>query len=86
MLVMPRRRKKDDSASEPKQATPKTPPNRSGVPLYVYIPDDMGAALQKYLDESLPRVSKTSAVEAAMAAFLEEKGYWPPRTEGPVST
>jgi len=70
MLGMARRKK----TGRPKPAAP----NRSGVPLYVYVPVELGDALQRYLDGTSPRVSKTSAVEAAIQAFLREKGHWPP--------
>jgi hypothetical protein len=38
----------------------------------------LNGALQAYLDQALPRVTKTAAVEAALQLFLEKAGFWPP--------
>jgi hypothetical protein len=63
---------------------PKKPkPSRSGVPLHVWIDEEIAGALQDYLDETDPSIFKTSAVEAALRDFLRKQGHWPrkPRQE-----
>jgi hypothetical protein len=68
------------SMSEPKKR-PKKPrkPSRTGVPLHVWIDQDLAAALQDYLDSTDPKVSKTAAVESALRELLRGKGFWPRR-------
>lgn len=79
MLVMPKPKK---SKQTPVDEQKRGGPNRTGLPLYVYIPPELDGALQAYLEASSPRVSKTSAVEAALHAFLREKGFWPVKGGG----
>ena len=64
--------------NEPKKKPGKRkPPQRTGTPLFAYITPELEQALQKYLDETSPRVSKTAAIEAAVIEFLKLRGYWP---------
>lgn len=66
------RKKKTDEPEEKK-------PQRSGLPLHVWIDPEINQALLDYLEDTEPRVFKTSAVESALKDFLRNKGYWPPK-------
>lgn len=46
--------------------------------IHAWVDDELADALQAYVDSTEPRVSKTSTIEAALRAFLREKGFWPP--------
>lgn len=60
-------------------STEKKKPNRSGVPLHVWIDPAIAEALQSYLEATEPKVFKTAAVESALKDFLRAKGCWPPK-------
>lgn len=49
--------------------------------LGVVANDRILAALEGYLLGTVPRVTKTAAVEAALMQFLEREGCWPPKDE-----
>lgn len=52
-------------------------PNRTGVPLGVYISPELFDAFDSYVEDSKPRTSKTAIVEMLLERFLEEQGRWP---------
>ena len=53
-------------------------PNRTGVPLGVYIAPELMQAFDSYVEETKPRTSKTAIVEMLLEQFLTDKGRWPP--------
>lgn len=70
MLDMAKRRKTDDDASKPK-------PNRTGVPLYVYVPPEIRSAIDELAERN--RRPLTSEVLIALEAHLKAAGLWPPK-------
>lgn len=79
MLDTMARKKKPDGDGAPKK------PVRTGVPVHAWVDAEVVEALDKFVSEFEPRISKTSAVEAALKAYLRANGYWPPRREGEVA-
>jgi hypothetical protein len=67
-----------DSQDDLPAALQAPPTRRKGTPLHVWLPKELEAAFQGYLDSEEPAVSKTAAVEAALRGFLRGKGFWPP--------
>jgi hypothetical protein len=41
----------------------------------------LNESLQAYLDQSVPRMTKTAAVEAALQMFLGKLAFWPPKSK-----
>lgn len=39
----------------------------------------IGAALERYVEDTEPRPTHTSVVELALRRLLKEVGYWPPQ-------
>lgn len=54
-------------------------PNRVGVSLHVYITPELAEALERFTENSEPKVSKTAAVETALLKLLREAGELPPK-------
>lgn len=79
-MTRPRKKASDDKPADVKPADVRRP-NRTGVPLHIYVHTEIDQALQEYLESTEPRVPKTAAVESALRAFLAERGFWP-RKEG----
>jgi hypothetical protein len=73
MLDMAKRRapSKTDDSAKPK------PPNRSGEPLYVYLPPDVADALGRFLADTRPKTSKTAVTEEALREYFVARGYLP---------
>jgi hypothetical protein len=61
--------------SQPPADDPKRP-RRTGVPLHVYIPPDLRAAMDRLAGEN--RRSLTSEVMIALENHLKAVGQWPP--------
>jgi hypothetical protein len=57
-------------------------PKRTGVPVYAYVDPELRHALDRYLEETRPNPSLTSALEVALEEFLKARGYWPPKRKG----
>ena len=74
--VAKKKTKADEAAAMANIGRP--PGNRSGVPIYAYIPPQLRKALNAYLENTRPNPSLTSAVEVALEEFLKERGFWPP--------
>ncbi len=55
-------------------------PNRSGVPLHVYIPPALDAALEACAAANRRKV--TAEVVIALEKHLREGGFWSPGAEG----
>lgn len=51
---------------------------RAGVPLHVWLPEDVSAAFDRYLASLEPSPTQTSAVILALRQFLARAGFWPP--------
>jgi hypothetical protein len=51
---------------------------RPAYTLYVRIDPALGAAFERYVEETKPKPTQTSAVELALEKLLTEAGYWPP--------
>jgi len=49
--------------------------------IYVRIEPGLGAALERYLNETEPRPSLTAVVELALRRYLSAVQYWPPKEE-----
>ena len=47
----------------------------------VHLPEDLDGALQRYIDSLKPAPGKSAIVRAALEAFLEERGFWPPAAD-----
>lgn len=58
-------------------------PNRAGVPLSVYIDEDIDEAMRNYMEsynDSHPhRATLRSTVELALKALLKSEGHYPPK-------
>ncbi len=54
-------------------------PNRTGVPLNVYIDPQLRAVLDAYLAHAKPKISLTATVEDALQDYFQAKGMWPPK-------
>jgi hypothetical protein len=54
---------------------------RAGIPVNVWVDTEINTSLTAYLASEEPQVSKTAAVESALRAFLQGKGFWPPPAE-----
>lgn len=72
--TMPSMPKRKPGSEQPKRK----PPNRSGEPLNVWIDNALMAALNAYIEATVPRTSKTAVVELALHELLKAKGHWPP--------
>ena len=73
-----------DMASH-KKKRPGPPPSggrRPAYTLYCRIEPALGAAFDRYLSETRPKPTATSAVELALENLLTAAGYWPPSEEG----
>lgn len=82
MIPTMAKRRKPPEGSPPPEEQPEhksSKPNRTGVPLHVWLPDELAAAFQAYLDSTNPPVPKTSAAIVALKDFLTGKGFWPPK-------
>jgi hypothetical protein len=55
---------------------------RTGENLTVWLPKPLAEAVKAFVAQAVPRTSKTAVVEAALAAFLRERGFWPPSQTG----
>jgi hypothetical protein len=57
---------------------------RTGVPLHVYVPPELRAAMEAHIDSAEPAITKTAYIEALIKADLRKQGRWPvqPRAEG----
>lgn len=60
-----------------KKKRPDDTGQRLGVMLGLRIDPAISEALESYLANTVPRVSKTAAVEAALIEFLRAHGHWP---------
>jgi hypothetical protein len=43
-----------------------------------HLPDDLRAALVRFVNDTRPRPSKSAVMVAALEQYLESRGYWPP--------
>jgi hypothetical protein len=57
------------------------PPNRTGVPLYAYIPPALRDALDALVARN--RRSITAEVQIALERHLQAEGMWPPSAPSP---
>lgn len=80
MLDMAKRKADTSSGDRPKRPAP----NRAGEPLNVWIQTALIEALQRYIDSTDPRVSKTATVESSLAAFLARHGFWDLKGNKPI--
>jgi hypothetical protein len=72
MKIMARKKPPDPPGAPP-------PGDRHRNPKVGFHPDgELLAALRRYVAETEPRPSLTSVMEAALAAYLRSRGYWPP--------
>jgi hypothetical protein len=60
-----------------KRPTKRPAPKRAGISLHLYIDAELDAALADFLAGATPRTNKTAVAEAALKAWLAERGYWP---------
>lgn len=67
MQVMAKRK----STSEPKKSP------RKGESISLWLDSELIAALDLFISQSRPRVTKRSTVEAALQDFLSREGFWP---------
>jgi hypothetical protein len=74
MSVMPPPKKPGRSGGGSKK------PNRNGVPINFWIPDDLHAALQAFRSAQRVKPSQTDVVELALQEFLQREGFWPPNS------
>lgn len=54
-----------------------TPSARSGEPINCWVRTEIMESMRAFLASTRPRVSKTAAVEEALIAFLEARGFAP---------
>lgn len=71
------KRKPKPEESQPVPATAKRP-NRTGLPLHIYLPKQLREAFDTYIESLKPKPSATSAAAVAIEEFLEKRGFWPP--------
>jgi hypothetical protein len=65
-------------ASKRKPGRPSTGGRKPAYILYVRINPALGAAFDRYVEETRPKPTATSAAELALEKLLAEAGYWPP--------
>jgi len=66
-------------ASRKRQPGESKPVQRFGIPLHVWLDEDLARAFTAYIESTEPRVFRTSAVEVALKDFLRKHGFWPPK-------
>lgn len=76
-MTMTKERKPRPGTDNPAGGEPSKKATRSGAPLHCWIDPDVMAAVDEYVEESEPRVSKTAFVEAALKDLLRKYGCWP---------
>lgn len=62
-------------SSEPPPEPERKRPNRSGVPLHIYIPPDLRAVIEALADDG--RRSITNEVIIALEEYAARQGRWP---------
>ena len=68
-------------------APPKPPrkkrvrPGKTNINVWISAP--IAAAMERYIEETEPTPTATSAFELALKRFLTEVGYWPPTVTPP---
>ena len=62
----------------PGQNTDKKKPTRTGVPITVWIDEDIAAAMKRYISEHELKIKQTAVIEVSIKEYLRGKGYWPP--------
>ena len=72
MPFMPTRKRPEPTDGE----SPKTGPNRTGVPLHIYISPELRQAIDSCADEN--RRKLTQEVVIALEEHLKRQGRWPP--------
>ena len=76
---MPGVAKRKPPAPDKGPEDPKKPSIRTGVPLYVYLPADLRAAIDEAATRG--RRSLTSEVAIALEYYLSSIGLWPPSAQ-----
>lgn len=74
MDTMARKKKSGEAQEAAKPAA-----QRSGMPIHVWVDEDLARAFTAYIESTEPRVFRTAAVEVALKDFLRKKGFWPPK-------
>lgn len=78
MLVMlPPKKPGRDKPNAAKSNPPKKKPQRTGKAINVWVPDQLHAALESFLDAQRIRPKITDVVEVALQEFLAREGHWP---------
>lgn len=69
------KRKKPDGEKKPMNAA--VPQTRTGKPIRCWIDEELGKALDRFVNSHKFKPSITSVVELAIQEFLEQQGFWP---------
>lgn len=65
-------------AKKRKPGRPSTGGRKPGYVVYARINPALGAAFERYVEETRPKPTQTSVIELALERLLAEAGYWPP--------
>lgn len=57
---------------------PRKKPKRTGVPMSLWLPEDVVAGLEQFLDAQRIKPSKTEVVIVALQEFLQREKCYPP--------
>jgi hypothetical protein len=60
----------------------RTPPNRTGKAVQVYLSPELRSALDEYIEATRPTPTITAVIEMALEDLLRKAGAWP-RPEQP---
>jgi hypothetical protein len=73
------KKRSTSGAGEGSDPSERKPQGRSpAFTVFVRIPLDLGEALERYVDETRPKPTTTSAVTLAIEELLRKAGFWPP--------
>jgi hypothetical protein len=82
MLHMGKRRQRRKPPEAEKKPVDTASRTRRGVNFNVWVDPELGRAFEEVLGER-PKISRTAGIEAAIEAFLRQRGRWPrPRPKG----
>lgn len=71
-------KRKPNGQKKPVQATVKNPPADKAPVLYIRLSPPLDAALAAYIDRQKAKPDRQAVGVAALEAFLQSEGLWPP--------